>query len=506
MTLKPTDYALLAEKSYSNPNFSNGTTLDGILYRPIAFTDNPHTGFQAVAYRRADAPDVVIAYRGTEFDREPFHDGIADAAMVLAGINNQVRDAEAFTTEVVNTVRADDRNRNIHTDITVTGHSLGGTLAQINAAKFGLHGQTFNAYGAADLSNRIPEGGHQVINHVRAGDPVSAASRHFGEVHVYAIQRDVDTLREAGYGTAHGMANLRMVRSLEMDAHAVKNFVPSNSLAGTSIIDPENEARYRANKDVVDQFRSDVFATRKHASVAWETRQAVLDTVDHGAHAVGHAAMNTGRSTTQAVGAGANQLANDTRSFAHETRQQFNDGLDTIGGAASRAARDVRDVAIVSLAARPVAEVLNGSKYGSPELDKRVASRRLDGPDHPDNALFQQARGGVHRLDAQQGRQPDHLSENLAGALTVEARREGLSRIDHVVLSDDASRTYAIQGDFNSPFKHVAEVQTELGISASLEKSSNELRAIHVQQVAQPTPELQPNAISQSQTGPALHR
>jgi hypothetical protein len=506
MTLRPIDYALLAANSYSTPDFINGATLDGIRYDPIGFANNPHTGFQATAYRRHDTHEVVIAYRGTEFDREPLHDGLADAAMVFAGMNNQVNDAEAFTADVVNSVRADDRARNAQTDITVTGHSLGGTLAQINAAKFGLRGETFNAYGAADLGMHIPEGGHQVINHVRAGDPVSAASHHFGEVHVYATQQDVETLHTAGYGTSQGFGNLRMVRSLEVDAHAIKNFVPGNSLTGTSIIDPENEARYRANKNVVDQFRSDVFATRKHASVAWETRQAVLDTVDHGAHAVGHAAMNTGRSTTQAVGAGANQLANDTRSFAHETRLQFGDGLDTIGGAASHAVRDVRDVAIASLAAGPVAEVFNGSKYGSPDLDKLVASRRLDRPDHPDNALFQQARGGVHRLDAQQGRQPDHLSENLAGALTVEARREGLNRIDHVVLSDDASRTYAIQGEFNSPFKRVAEVQTELGISASLEKSSNELRAIHVQQSAQPTPELQPNAISQSQTGPALHR
>src|SRR3546814_9639280 len=76
-------------------------------------------------------------------------------------------------------------------EVTVTGHSLGGTLAQITAHHFDLRGETFNAYGAASLGYRIPEGGDRVLNHVMAADVVSAASPHYGQVRVYAKPREI---------------------------------------------------------------------------------------------------------------------------------------------------------------------------------------------------------------------------------------------------------------------------------------------------------------------------
>ncbi|HEY9133694.1 MAG TPA: XVIPCD domain-containing protein [Dyella sp.] len=96
----------------------------------------------------------------------------------------------------------------------------------------------------------------------------------------------------------------------------------------------------------------------------------------------------------------------------------------------------------------------------------------LDHPGHPDHALYQQARDAVHRLDAQQHRAPDRCSDNLAAALTVAARRDGLQQVDHAVLSDDAARTFAVQGDLNSPFKQLAEVQTAQAAHMSIAQSS----------------------------------
>lgn len=96
---------------------------------------------------------------------------------------------------------SDNAGRDI--PVTVTGHSLGGSLAQITAHHHGLKGETFNAYGAVSLSGyRIPEGGHSVINHVMAADAVSAASPHFGEVRVYARQQEIDTLSKAQYSNS----------------------------------------------------------------------------------------------------------------------------------------------------------------------------------------------------------------------------------------------------------------------------------------------------------------
>lgn len=90
---------------------------------------------------------------------------------------------------------------------------------------------------------------------------------------------------------------------------------------------------------------------------------------------------------------------------------------------------------------------------------------------HPGNAMYRQAQDAVHRLDARQGRAPDQRSDNLAGSLAVAAKAHGLSRIDHVVLSDDASRAFAVQGDLNSPFKRYAEVNVAQAIATPLAQS-----------------------------------
>jgi hypothetical protein len=96
----------------------------------------------------------------------------------------------------------------------------------------------------------------------------------------------------------------------------------------------------------------------------------------------------------------------------------------------------------------------------------------LDHGDHPDHALFKQTQGAVHRLDAQQGRVPDRHSENLAGALTVAAREQGLKSIDHVVLNADASKAYAVEGQLDSPFKRIAETSTQQAVDTPIEQSS----------------------------------
>jgi putative chitinase len=97
---------------------------------------------------------------------------------------------------------------------------------------------------------------------------------------------------------------------------------------------------------------------------------------------------------------------------------------------------------------------------------------KLDSPEHPGHEIYKQALEGVHRLDAQHGRTSDDKSDRLAASLTVAAKQSGLHRIDHVELSADASRVYAMQGDANSPFKHVAEVYTQRAVDTPVEHSN----------------------------------
>lgn len=130
----------------------------------------------------------------------------------------------------------------------------------------------------------------------------------------------------------------------------------------------------------------------------------------------------------------------------------------------------------------------------------------LDQSTHPDHALYQQARDAVHKLDAQQHRTPDQNSDNLAAALVVAARRDGLSQVNHVVLSEDKSHAFAVQGDLNSPFKQMAQVQTAQATQASVTQSSQawQQQATQEKPQAQATPQQQDPSQGQKHA-PTVH-
>lgn len=150
--------------------------------------------------------------------------------------------------------------------MTVTGHSLGGTHAEIMAARYHLGGEAFNGYGAVDLSYGIREGQPQdapaFINYVKATDIVSAASRHYGEVRGYATEQDVDALRQGRYldpaAPAHP-ANPMITGRL--GAHFITNFAPDAG-DGSSLLTAQNEARYRQYGAAFQHFRHDVLTSR----------------------------------------------------------------------------------------------------------------------------------------------------------------------------------------------------------------------------------------------------
>jgi hypothetical protein len=466
MTPQSTGYALLAQDSYRTPDKNDSIEIDGQQYTVFANADNPTTGFQATAYQRKGSSDIVIAYRGTEFNREPVHDGGVDAGMVLLGVNAQAPDSIAFTKDVMAKAQKDAELNDRTANVTVTGHSLGGTLAEINAAKFGLKGETFNAYGAASLFG-VPAGGNQVIDHVRAGDVVSAASPHFGEVRVYASQQDIDTLSKAGYRDDSGILSLRNpVKAIDFDSHAIDNFVPNSKLLGQSIISPESQARYLAHEGMVDRYRNDVMDIRKGLSAPWE----VPKTIAEGAVAVGHAVVDKVEEAAHAIGQTVDHVAHEVKETYEHVKEDVSEGLHAIGDK-------------VSHAWDTVSHPSSWFEHDAPP--------RIDSPDHPKNTMFQQAREGVHKLDAQQGRTPDAQSEQFAGSLTASAVTQGLTRIDQVALNGDASRAYAVQGDPNSPFKQVAEVNTQQAVTTPLEKSSETIQQhaaqqAQIQQVQQP--------------------
>ena len=124
-----------------------------------------------------------------------------------------------------------------------------------------------------------------------------------------------------------------------------------------------------------------------------------------------------------------------------------------------------------------------------------LAALTLDQRQHPGHPMYQQALAGVSQLDATHGRLSDWRSFNLSGALAVAARREGLERIDQVILGEDACRAFAVQGESHSSQRQFASVDVASGVNTPLAQSS--LDWPHLQ--TRRTPEVQaPSLLVQS--------
>lgn len=264
MSLSAMDYAALAKDAYQDRRHLVGTpkTIDvgGHQYYIRAAQSRP-SGFQAASYQEAKPPyAIIIAYRGTQ----GLHDALVDTVMVADKVNPQEADARAFTGLVLDYAK----QHGIPTsEVAVTGHSLGGTLAEIEAWRFGLHGDTFNAYGAVDLGYGVPQGGSSVTDYVEATDVVSAASRHFGQVVPLATHQDVALLGETSIFGSHVHA-IEIAKQRGLSAHSIANFAPD--AGGTSILTPDDVARAQTNIQAIHSYRNNIHALRSQIHLVSE--------------------------------------------------------------------------------------------------------------------------------------------------------------------------------------------------------------------------------------------
>ncbi|ALN63394.1 hypothetical protein GLA29479_2528 [Lysobacter antibioticus] len=269
MTLNSQQYADLARDAYEDRSDKKGVVLDGVHYKVLKTVDKP-SGYQGTIYQRSDTGEIIVAHRGTEFDREMIKDGLADAGMATNRTNAQAEDAIALTRYALKHAELLGSGKSSAPEVTVTGHSLGGTLAQITAHHFDLRGETFNAYGAVSLGYRIPEGGNRVTNHVMAGDAVSAASDHYGKVKVYATPQEIATMKDRGYENNRSMFDSRnmagAVKDMVVPSHRMDNFTneDTNHKPDRSVLaDPQTQRLAQQYDPMIDKYRGDVENTRR---------------------------------------------------------------------------------------------------------------------------------------------------------------------------------------------------------------------------------------------------
>lgn len=328
MSMSTRELAALAADAYNTraaDQREKTVEIGGAQYKILEQVDRP-SGYQGTLYQRVDTGELVVAHRGTEFGREAVKDGAVDAGMVMLGINAQERDAMAFTQHAIDLAAKMNSGRCSVPAITVTGHSLGGTLAEITAHRLGLRAETFNAYGAAGLAADYPRVDPDIVNHVRATDFVSAASPHVGEVRVYATAADIDALDRHGYDNGRHAIDPRnplgVAFGIGVAAHYADNFVDANA-RGQSILNEDDAARARDNAGMIGDYRRDI---RRVHDVLALPRNAVDGVVDLGARVAGRGR----RDPAPASAFDAGRCAIDPREPAHPDHALYLQSRDAV--------------------------------------------------------------------------------------------------------------------------------------------------------------------------------
>ncbi|MCF8792775.1 hypothetical protein QYY84_21380 [Xanthomonas campestris pv. campestris] len=130
---------------------------------------------------------------------------------------------------------------------------------------------------------------------------------------------------------------------------------------------------------------------------------------------------------------------------------------------------------------------------------------------HPDHAMHQQIRSKVEQLDAANGRTFDATSERMTASLLTLAKDNGLSRVDHVLLSEKtrdspaAQTLFVVQGDPKDPAMLRAHMPTADAAQRPVQESVTQLESVNERLAHERTQELameQQRSQEQQQRGP----
>ena len=179
------EYAKIADEVYTA---SRGTacSIDGFECVPGLAVDDDSvfrggsllsSGFQGRVFRKTSTKECVIAFKGTKPSMAS--DLAADLKIVCEAVPRQAYQAIAATEAW--------RGKLGGSKVTMTGHSLGGGIAQIVGITTGVRFVTFNAPGMwtnaigvcafKRLTNTLQRG----MNMIKWGDPVGNFGKHIGD-------------------------------------------------------------------------------------------------------------------------------------------------------------------------------------------------------------------------------------------------------------------------------------------------------------------------------------
>jgi len=118
-------------------------------------------------------------------------------------------------------------------------------------------------------------------------------------------------------------------------------------------------------------------------------------------------------------------------------------------------------------------------------MNRHGAIERAEPPPRPiDDPLLPQAERAVRQLDQTLGREYNEQSACMAASAACLAKANGLSRIDHVLLSEargavqQGENLFVVQGEPSDPAQQRAQMKTQDATSASFEQSVARLQSL----------------------------
>lgn len=150
------------KKLASNVYNVNKRNIEGWKYLKSCYARN---GFYADIYNKQD--NIILVFRGTDINNgiyEGTKDMLANIQMGMNTFPNQLKQAR-------NLYKYYSQNEN-YSKIILTGHSLGGSIAQALGAETGAVTVTFAAYGIANMHSPSFRYKDNITNYGNAQDPV----------------------------------------------------------------------------------------------------------------------------------------------------------------------------------------------------------------------------------------------------------------------------------------------------------------------------------------------
>lgn len=187
-------------------------------------------GFSATTYE--NGANVVIAFRGTEVNvdfKTSVTNLLADASFVTGQPTPQwigaTREAETLL-GAVQAARPDKR-------ITLTGHSLGGAIAQLLGATKSLRTISFNAPSPGALVGPNAPGGSEIVNYRFYGDSVSLIGRDHQLGTTKSIVPRNSLTRLAIDLTPSEFLDYHSMKRLRSELHSPDNSIEPGIVGGT---------------------------------------------------------------------------------------------------------------------------------------------------------------------------------------------------------------------------------------------------------------------------------